>query len=368
MTALFTPFRLKAVTLRNRVAIPPMCQYSAVDGFVTDWHLPHYTALARGGAGLVIVEATAVAPEGRITPGCLGLWQDAHTEGLRAIADSIKSAGAVAGIQLAHAGRKASANEPWRGDDHIADTDPRGWQPIAPSAIAYGAALAKVPTAMSVATIQQVQQHFVDAAIRARDAGFEWLELHFAHGYLAQSFLSAHSNQREDDYGGSFENRARFLLETLDAVKAVWPEQLPLTVRLGVIEFDGNDEATLNEAIRLIRIMKEQGVDMVNVSMNFVIPDTNIPWHTPGFMAPIAAKVRAETALPVASGWSLDGAVTANQVIAEGQMDLVMIGRAHLANPHYTYELACQLGKPAAVLPIQYDHWLARYQKPTQHN
>lgn len=365
MTALFTPFSLKNITLRNRIAVPPMCQYSANEGFVSDWHLPHYTGLARGGAGLVIVEATAVAAEGRITPSCLGLWHDTQTDGLQSIATAIKAAGAAAGIQLAHAGRKASANEPWHGDDHIENSDPRAWQTIAPSPLPFGANLPKVPTEMTLQDIQRVQHNFVDAAKRACKAGFEWLELHFAHGYLAQSFLSPHSNKRADRYGGSFTNRARFMLETIDAVKKVWPEHLPLTVRLGVIEFDGNDEQTLNESIQLISEMKVKGVDLVNVSINFVIPEADIPWHRPGFMAPIAARVRQATQLPVASSWSLDDAITADEVIAKGQMDLVMIGRAHLANPFYSFELATQLGlaDASSVLPTQYAHWLARYRR-----
>ncbi|HEX8406846.1 MAG TPA: NADH:flavin oxidoreductase/NADH oxidase, partial [Duganella sp.] len=242
MSALFQPYTLKDVTLRNRIAVPPMCQYSAVDGVPNDWHLSHYASIARGGAGLVIVEATAVAPEGRITPGCTGLWNDEQTQAFVPIARAIKAAGSVPGIQIAHAGRKASANKPWEGDDHIAEGDARGWQTIAPSAIAFGANLPKTPRAMTLDDIARVRQNFVDTARRALEAGFEWLELHFAHGYLAQSFFSAHSNQRDDIYGGSVENRARFLLETLKAVREVWPEHLPLTVRFGVIEYDGRDE------------------------------------------------------------------------------------------------------------------------------
>lgn len=182
MSSLFSPFQLKSLTLRNRIAIPPMCQYSAVDGFTTDWHLAHYTSLARGGAGLVIVEATGVAPEGRITPGCTGLWRDEQQAGMAAIAKAIKDAGSVPGIQLAHAGRKASANKPWEGDDHIAADDSRGWQTIAPSAVAFGHHLPKVPRAMTIDDIKRVQADYVAAAKRALAAGFEWLELHFAHG------------------------------------------------------------------------------------------------------------------------------------------------------------------------------------------
>ena len=192
MTSLFQPLNLKDVTLRNRIAVSPMCQYSAVDGLVNDWHRRHLGSLAYGGAGLVVVEATAVSPEGRITPGCLGLWDDAQRDGLAPIADAIRAAGAVPGIQIAHAGRKASANTPWEGDDHIPAGDPRGWETIAPSAVAFGGALPKVPREMTVDDIARVKAAFVASAIRARDAGFDWLMLHFAHGYLGQSFLSKH--------------------------------------------------------------------------------------------------------------------------------------------------------------------------------
>jgi 2,4-dienoyl-CoA reductase-like NADH-dependent reductase (Old Yellow Enzyme family) len=363
MSALFTPFTLKSLTLRNRIAIPPMCQYSAVDGFTNDWHQAHYASMARGGAGLVIVEATGVSPEGRITPGCTGLWNDAQVEGMSRIAASIRAAGAVPGIQIGHAGRKASANSPWEGDDHIPEGDARGWQPIAPSAIAFGGGLPRTPRAMTPEDIARVRADFVAAARRAREAGFEWLELHFAHGYLAQSFFSAHSNQRTDAYGGSFDNRARFLLETVTAVREVWPEHLPLTARFGVIEYDGRDEETLAESIALVGQMRERGLDLLNVSVNFVIPDVSVPWGTPAFLAPIAQRVGREAGLPVASGWGIDDARIAERVVADGQMDLVMIGRAHLANPHYPYALAQALGKerPDWTLPAPYAHWLERY-------
>ncbi|RZJ62357.1 MAG: NADH:flavin oxidoreductase/NADH oxidase [Acidovorax sp.] len=364
MSALFTPFKLQSVTLRNRIAVPPMCQYSATDGLTNEWHQAHYAGLARGGAGLVIVEATGVSPEGRITPACTGLWNDQQVEGLARIAANIKAAGAVPGIQIGHAGRKASAQRPWEGDDHIPADDPRAWQPIAPSAIAYGGGLPRVPKAMTLADIARVQADFVAAARRAVAAGFEWLELHFAHGYLAQSFFSAHSNQRTDQYGGSFDNRARFLLETVEAVRKVWPAHLPLTARFGVIEYDGRDEETVAESIELVRQMRERGLDMVNVSANFVIAETQIPWATPAFLAPVAQRVRQEAGLPVASSWGIDDPHIAERAVADGQMDLVMIGRAHLSNPHYTYHLAQVLGAPKpewTTLPAPYAHWLSRY-------
>jgi 2,4-dienoyl-CoA reductase-like NADH-dependent reductase (Old Yellow Enzyme family) len=363
MSALFTPFKLKDLTLRNRIAVPPMCQYSAHDGFVNEWHQTHYASIARGGAGLVIVEATAVSPEGRITPGCTGLWNDAQVEGMAHIAARIKAAGAVAGIQIGHAGRKASANRPWEGDDHIPSDQPGGWDTIAPSAIAFGQGLPKIPKEMTLDDIARVKAGFVAAAKRALAAGFEWLELHFAHGYLGQSFFSKHSNQRTDQYGGDFTGRSRFLLETLAAVREVWPQNLPLTARFGVIEYDGDDEQTLDESIELVRMMRQRGLDMLSVSVGFTIPDVKIPWG-PAFLGSVAKRVRDEAGLPVASAWGFDGPHLAEAAVADGQLDLVMVGRAHLADPHYPLQAAKELGveRPTWVLPAPYAHWLERYQ------
>lgn len=365
MPALFTPFTLKDVTLRNRIGVPPMCQYSARDGYVSEWHLPHYADIARGGAGLVIVEATAVSPEGRITPGCTGLWEDGQIEGMARIAHAIAAGGAVPGIQIGHAGRKASANKPWEGDDHIPNNQPGGWQTISPSALPFGGALSKMPTEMTLDDIARVQRDFVSAAIRAREAGFKWLELHFAHGYLAQSFFSVHANTRTDAYGGDVAARSRFLIETLQAVRAVWPENLPLTARFGVIEFDGRDEETLAEAIGLVRTFKTEGLDFLSVSMGFSTIEANVPW-APAFMAPIAKRVRDETGLAVGTAWGMDIPQDAEKAIAQQQMDVVFAARAHLANPHYTFRAARELGLPAAgtVLPDQYAYWLRRYPGP----
>jgi 2,4-dienoyl-CoA reductase-like NADH-dependent reductase (Old Yellow Enzyme family) len=367
MSNLFSPFQIKDLTLRNRIAIPPMCQYSAEDGFVNDWHRAHYATLARGGSGLVIVEATAVAPEGRITPKCTGLWSDDQITGLREIADAIRAAGAVPGIQIAHAGRKASANIPWEGDDHIPAGAPAAWDTIAPSAIAFGGDLPRIPREMTVEEIERVRSNFVDAAKRALDAGFEWLELHFAHGYLAQSFFSAHSNERTDRYGGSLENRSRFSRETLAAVREVWPDKFPLTARFGVIEYDGNDEKTLSESIELVKNWKSDGLDMLSVSVGFTIPETNIPWG-PSFLGPVAKRVREEAGIPVSSAWGFGAPALAEQAIRDEQLDLVMIGRAHLANPHWPYHAARTLARenPAWILPPPYAHWLSRYHDPEQ--
>lgn len=364
---LFSEFTLKSVTLRNRIAVPPMCQYQSADGYVNDWHYTHYSTLGRGGAGLVIVEATAVSPDGRITPGCTGLWSDDHIEGMRKVASLIKQGGAVPGIQIGHAGRKASANLPWEGDDHIGEDDDRGWEILGPSALPFGAHLPKCPREMTLADITRIKQDFVNAAVRARDAGFEWLELHFAHGYLAQSFFSEYANQRTDEYGGS--QRGRFILETLAAVRAVWPSTLPLTARFGVIEFDGQDEKTLNASIELINAMRDLGLDMLNVSIGFNIPDAQVPWG-PALLTPYAKAVRDQTGLPVAAAGGLDAPALAEAAVEAEQLDLVMIGRAHLANPHWTYEAAkaLQVGKPSWVLPAPYAHWLERYAPQTAVN
>ncbi|MEH0873717.1 NADH:flavin oxidoreductase/NADH oxidase [Pectobacterium cacticida] len=362
MSALFQPFKLKDITLRNRIAVPPMCTYSADNGLINEWHQVHYASLARGGAGLVIVEATAVSPEGRITPRCAGIWNDEQAQAFAKVAKSIKDAGSVPGIQIAHAGRKASANIPWEGDDHIAANDPRGWQTIAPSAAPFGANLPKCPREMTLDDIARVRDDFVSAARRALAAGFEWLELHFAHGYLAQSFFSPHSNKRNDEYGGSLANRSRFLLETLAAVREVWPQHLPLTARFGVIEFDGRDEETLQESIELTRRFKEAGLDMLSVSIGFSTPEANIPW-APAFMGPIAQRVREQANLPVSSAWGFGTPELAERAVASGQLDVVMVGKAHLANPHWSYQAARELRVERAswVLPAPYAHWLERY-------
>ncbi|WP_439499250.1 NADH:flavin oxidoreductase/NADH oxidase [Bosea sp. (in: a-proteobacteria)] len=363
MPGLFDPFDLKSVTLRNRIVASPMCQYSAEEGVVNEWHRAHLAGLARGGSGLVVIEATGVSPEGRITPGCLGLWNDAQAAALAPAVEDIRKAGAVAGIQIGHAGRKASANKPWEGDDHIPESDPRGWETIAPSAIAQGGHLGRVPRAMTKADIERVQRDFVAAAERARDIGIQWLKLHFAHGYLAQSFLSRHANQREDAYGGSFENRSRFLVETLAAIRKVWPEDRPLSARLGVIEYDGHDEETVAEAIALVKRLKAEGLDFIDVSVGFSTNTAKIPWG-PAFLAPVAERVRREAGLPASTSWFISRPEQADAMVREGKVDLVTLGRPLLADPHWPYAAAQALGVADAAwktLPAPYAHWLSRY-------
>jgi 2,4-dienoyl-CoA reductase-like NADH-dependent reductase (Old Yellow Enzyme family) len=360
MPGLFDAFKLKDVTCRNRVGVAPMCQYSAVEGFPDEWHLVHLGSRAVGGAGLVIVEATAVSPEGRISPGCTGIWSDDHVQPYAHIARFLKRHGAVPGIQIAHAGRKASANIPWEGDDHLTPEN-GAWPIIGPSAEAFGANLPVTPREMTIDDIARVRQNFVDAAERAVDAGMEWLELHFAHGYLAHSFYSPLANKRTDNYGGSFENRIRFHLETFAAVRKVWPERFPLTVRLSVSDWiEGG--VTVEESVELVSRLKAEGLDLIDVSHGFVTPDlSQIPWG-PAFMAPIAARIRREADLPTAVGWQITEPKQADTIIREGQADIVLLARAMLADAYWPFHAAQALGvdSPSDLLPIQYRGALKR--------
>jgi 2,4-dienoyl-CoA reductase-like NADH-dependent reductase (Old Yellow Enzyme family) len=354
MASLFQPFQLKDVSLRNRVAVSPMCQYSSDNGFLNDWHLVHLGSRAVGGAGLVVVEATAVSSEGRISPADSGIYLEEHVEPLTRISRFLKEHGAVPGIQLAHAGRKASANRPWEGNEHI-ETDQGGWETIAPSAIPFGEYLPKVPREMTVQDIARIQEAFVTAARRALDAGFEWLELHFAHGYLAHEFYSPLANQRTDRYGGSFEHRTRFLVETLQAVRKVWPERFPLTARLSVTDWvDGG--VTLDESIELTRRLKDSGLDLLDVSHGMVTPDmSQVPWG-PGFLLPAARRIREEAEIPTAVGWMITSAIQADQAIRNEDADLVMLAREMLRDPYWPYHAAVELGVEEAggILPVQY--------------
>jgi len=360
MASLFNEFQLKDVVLRNRIAVSPMCQYSSDNGFPNDWHFVHLGSRAIGGAGLVIVEATAVSPEGRISPADSGIYLDDHVAPFARIAHFLKEYGAVPGIQLAHAGRKASASKPWEGDAHL-DADHGGWDTIAPSAEAFGGNLPKVPRAMTVDDIARVRQNFVDSAQRALAAGYEWLEFHFAHGYLAHEFYSPLANRRTDQYGGSFENRIRFLIETFTSVRQVWPERLPLTARLSVTDWiEGG--VTVEESIELVRRLKTLGLDLLDVSQGFVTPDiSKIPWG-PGFMIPIASRIRKETGLPVAAGWMITDPQQAEDAVRDQHADLVLLAREMLRDPYWPYHAALKLGdaKAAAMLPVQY----ARAVKP----
>jgi len=336
------------------VAVSPMCQYSSDDGFPNDWHFVHLGSRAVGGAGLVMVEATAVSREGRISPADSGIYLDDHVQPFAKIAQFLQQYGAVPGIQLAHAGRKASAHKPWEGDNHI-DSDQGGWDTLAPSAVAFGGNLPKVPRAMSVEDIGRIQNEFVAAAKRALAAGFEWLELHFAHGYLAHEFFSPLANHRTDHYGGTFENRIRFLVETFAAVRKVWPERFPLTARLSVTDWlEGG--VTVEESVELVRRLKSAGLDLLDVSHGFITPDISvIPWG-PGFMIPIASRIRRETGVPTAVGWLIADPQQAEDAVRDQHTDLVMLARELLRDPYWPYHAALKLGDDtaASILPVQY--------------
>ncbi len=354
MAKLFEEYQLKDVKLRNRIVVSPMCQYCSEDGFPNEWHMVHLGSRAVGGAGLVIVEATAVSPEGRISPMDSGIWSDDHVEPFSRIAKFMKRMGAVPGMQIAHAGRKASASVPWEGNVHL-PTDQGGWDTIAPSALAFGAKLDKVPKAMIEQEIAKTKQDFVDAAKRALAAGFEWLELHYAHGYLMHEFYSPLTNHRQDNYGGSFDNRARFLLETLQAVREVWPENLPLTARLSVTDWISGG-VSLNDSITLANRMKEAGLDLLDVSHGMITPDhSNVP-SDPGFMVPYAHRIRKEVSIPVSVGWLITEPKHAAQIIALEQADLIVLARELLRDPYWPYHAAKELGEDvqASILPVQY--------------
>ena len=338
---LFQPLTVRSVTLRNRVGVSPMCQYSAADGVANDWHYVHLGSRAVGGAGLVMVEATAVAPEGRITPGCMGLWGEKHIEPLARIAKFVKGQGAVAGIQIAHAGRKASADLPWNGGAHLSEAQ-GGWETIAPSAIPFGGDLNKIPRAMTEADILRVQNDFVATAKRALTAGFNWLELHAAHGYLFSEFLSPLANRRTDKYGGSFENRTRLLLDTARAVRKVWPDDLPLAVRISAIDWkEGGWQ--IEDSIALAKLLKAAGVDLIDCSSGGVVPDAKIKVE-PGYQVPFAEKVRHGATIATAAVGFITEPKQADDIVRGGKADLVLLARQMLVDPYWPAHAAKALG------------------------
>jgi 2,4-dienoyl-CoA reductase-like NADH-dependent reductase (Old Yellow Enzyme family) len=345
---LFSPLTLRSVTLRNRIGVSPMCQYSAMDGVANEWHYVHLGSRAVGGAGLVMVEATGVAPEGRITPGCMGLWNEKQIEPLARIAQFVKSRGAVAGIQIAHAGRKASADLPWRGGAHLSDAQ-GGWEIVAPSAIAFGGDLTKVPRAMTEAGIARVQNNFVATAKRALAAGFNFLELHAAHGYLFNEFLSPLANRRTDKYGGSFENRVRFLLDTTRAVRQVWPDNLPLAVRISAIDWMLGGWQ-IEDSIALAKLLKAEGVDLMDCSSGGVVPDAKIT-VAPGYQVPFAEKVRHGAGIATAAVGFITEPKPADDIIRGGQADLVLLAREFLRDPYWPAHAARALGQKDKLPP-----------------
>ena len=350
MPKLFEPLALRGVTLKNRIIVSPMCQYSAVDGFANDWHLVHLGSRAVGGAGLILQEATAVSPEGRISPEDLGLWQDEQVPMLRRINDFIISQGSVPGVQLAHAGRKASTFSPWTGDGAV-PTDQGGWQPVGPGDDAF-APIYPTPQTLDAAGIEKVIADFRAAAQRALTAGFQVIELHAAHGYLLHEFLSPLSNQRTDEYGGTFENRVRLLLEVVAVTREVWPEELPLLVRLSVTDWtEGGWNA--DESTQLAAILKTRGVDLIDCSTGGNVPKAPIPVG-PGYQVQFAERIREEAGILTGAVGLITTPAEAEAILANGQADVVLLAREFLREPYFPLFAAQDLGVEMQ-WPAQYE-------------
>lgn len=358
MSHLFEPYALRGVTLRNRIAISPMCQYSSVDGYMNDWHLVHLGSRAVGGAGLVLSEACAVTPEGRISPTDLGLWDDAHIEGHRRVTSFIVGQGAVAGIQLAHAGRKASRLPPWEGrakmsDDEHVDSQDGAWTPVAPSPIPTHEAATVVPHEMTTDEIAEVVSAFAEAARRADAAGYDWIEIHAAHGYLLQSFCSPTSNKRQDSYGGSLENRIRIVRDVARAIRAVLPAEKVLGCRVSYTDWvEGG--WMIDDTVSLAQALKEDGVDLIDVSSGGASGKQDIPVGA-GYQVPGAEAVRSKAGIPVAAVGLITDPMQADALVRNGRADLVMLGREALRDPYWPAHAALALGQTAnAQLPVQY--------------
>lgn len=341
---------VRGVTFRNRIGMSPMCQYSAVDGKVGDWHLVHYGSRAVGGAGLVIVEATGVAADGRISPGDLGLWHDGQIEGLTRLVQMVRGHGAAIGIQLGHAGRKASMPLPWEGRAHLTAAN-GGWSPVwAPSALAFDE-MSVTPTELDRHQIAGIVAAFAHAAKRALTAGIQVIEVHGAHGYLLHQFLSPHTNKRTDEYGGSFENRTRLVRDVVTAVRTQIPDAMPLFLRLSVTDWveHGWDE---EQSVELVRALKALGVDVVDCSSGGLLPGVRIPVK-PGYQVPFAEKIRRETGVATTTVGLIREAADADRIIAEGQADMVLLGRELLRNPYWPQRAARALSAEP-VHPVQY--------------
>ena len=353
MTHLFDPYQIKDITLRNRIGVSPMCQYSSIDGVATDWHLVNLGSRAVGGAGLIIAEATAVEPRGRISPGDAGIWADKHIEPLYRINKFVKEQGAVPAIQIAHAGRKASTARPWEGSQSLKD-DEEGWETIAPSAIAFGDEVWRTPKEMTREDIKDVQNAFRAATVRSLEAGYEWLELHFAHGYLGHSFYSPLSNKRTDEYGGSFENRIRFIIETTRAAREVWPERLPFTARLSCSDWvEGG--WTIEDSVELAKKLKAEGVDLIDCSSGFISADyKNYPFGA-SWQVPFSEAIRQQAEIATAAVGSITQAMQADEIIRNNRADIVLLAREMLRDPYWPYHAAQELHKKdVATLPVQY--------------
>lgn len=362
---LFSPLTLAGITLPNRIAVSPMCQYSCRDGFATDWHLVHLGSRAIGGAGLVFTEAAAVTPEGRISPQDLGLWKDDHIAPLARVVDFLHAHGARAGIQLAHAGRKASMSPPWEPNRVIPPAE-GGWTNVlAPSAIPFADDYAQ-PHTLDLDGIARIKAAFRDAATRAHTAGFDVVEIHAAHGYLLHEFLSPISNQRTDQYGGSFENRARLLLEVVDAVRSVWPAHLPLFVRISATDWapGGRDPQgwDVDQSVQLARLLKARGVQLLDVSSGGNLASAKIPVG-PGYQTSFAERIRRESGLPTGAVGMITDPAQADTILRTGQADIVLLARALLRDPYWPLHAAHALGQNTT-WPVQYLRAAPRASEP----
>lgn len=363
MTDLFDPLAIRGVTLRNRIGVSPMCQYSAEDGMANDWHLVHLGSRAVGGAGLIIMEDTAVLPEGRISPGDLGLWSDAQIEPLQRITRFLTTYGAVPAVQLGYAGRKASTTIPWKGGKPQSEgpslmPSEGAWETLAPTAEPFGGDRPQVPREMTHADIVRVQKAFGDAARRADAAGFQMIELHGAWGYLFQQFYSPLSNKRTDKYGGSFENRIRFLLETVHEVRKNWSDSKPLAVRIAVTDWiEGG--WTVEEAVELSLRLKMEGVDLIDCISGGVAPGGNVPWGR-GFQVPFSERIRREAGIATTGVGFITEPEYAQEIVASEKADIVLLAREMLRNPYWAITAAQALGAQEQLMfPNQYEHWLS---------
>ncbi|XGV97236.1 MAG: NADH:flavin oxidoreductase/NADH oxidase [Leptolyngbya sp. BL-A-14] len=350
MPHLFDPLTQRGVTFRNRIAVSPMCQYSSTDGYANDWHLVHLSSRAVGGAGLVFTEAAAVEPRGRISPQDLGIWQDGHIESLAKTVALINQFGAVAGIQLAHAGRKASTAPPWEGGKAVLE-DAGGWRPIAPSPIAFNQD-SPIPDALSLDDIHQLTENFVQAAKRSLEAGFKVIEIHAAHGYLLHEFLSPLSNRREDAYGGSFENRIRFLCEVAQAVRSELPDSIPLWVRISATDWADNGWE-IEQSIALSHKLKALDVDLIDCSSGGLVPRVKIPAGA-GYQTPFADRIRHEVGIATGAVGMITSPAQADHIIRTEQADVVLLAREMLRNPYWPLAAAKEL-RQEKLYPVQYE-------------
>jgi 2,4-dienoyl-CoA reductase-like NADH-dependent reductase (Old Yellow Enzyme family) len=350
MTHLFDPLTQRGVTFRNRIAVSPMCQYSSDDGYANEWHLVHLPSRAVGGAGLVMTEAAAVEARGRITPQDLGIWKDEHIQPLAKVVDLIHRFGAVAAIQLAHAGRKASTAIPWEGGQYLTE-EQGGWRPIiAPSAIGFSEN-SPIPQALNLEEIQQIVTEFVQAAKRSLDAGFKVIEIHAAHGYLIHEFLSPLSNHRADEYGGSFSNRIRLLCEIVTAIRAVLADSTPLWVRISATDWvEGGWD--IEQSIALSQKLVDLGVDLIDCSSGALLPHIKIPVE-PGYQVQFAERIRSEAGIQTGAVGMITTPEQADHIIRNGQADIVLLGREFLRNPYWPLQAAKQLGHKIPA-PVQY--------------